>query len=321
MPVKKYIHILLIFTLCFHLCAVLYAQEQEKDLLTRYIWNDVVTMPAGKRPKIAVVLGGGGARGLSHIGVLKVLEEEGIPIDLIVGTSVGALIGALYCSGLPIDEIRRMGEEIGWDKLTNVSSAALVKLLVTESLLSNEKLEEYLNAHLGDKKFSDLVIPFVSIATDIQTGERIIFRDGPVIQAIRASSTIPGVFKPVEYRHRFLVDGGLVGNIPTDIAQMMGADLIIAVSVKADFTDYRTANVLQILNQSIYIQGQHMAEDLLKNADFVISPQVGDMSAIELWRSKQSIEAGILSARQSMPDLKQLIMDRTFEQILEISEK
>lgn len=311
---------LVIIVLLF-VCTGGFAQEREKNLLSRYIWNDVITLPADKRPKIGLVLGGGGARGLAHIGVLKVLVEEGIPIDLVVGTSVGALIGALYCSGLPIAKIKQMGEEIGWDKLTNISSAALVKLLVTQSLLSNKKLEEYLAEHIGDKIFSELVIPLVCIATDIQTGERIIFREGPVVLAVRASSTIPGVFKPVEYRHRFLVDGGLVGNIPTDIAQLMGMDIIIAVSVKADFSDYRTANVLQILNQSIYIQGQVMAKDLLKNADFVIRPQVGDISAIELWRSKELIEAGILGARQSVLELKQLIMDRTFEQILEISGK
>ncbi len=294
------------------------SQEREEVLLSRYQWNDVVTLPSGQRPKISLVLGGGGARGLAHIGVLKVLEEEGVPLDLIIGTSVGALIGALYCSGLSVGKIQQMGEDIGWDKLTNISSAALVKLLMTQSLLSNEKLEEYLLAHIGDKDFSELLIPFACIATDIQTGERIIFREGSVIQAVRASSTIPGVFKPVEFRHRYLVDGGLVSNLPIDIARMMGMDLVIAVSVEADFTDYQTATVLRILNQSLYIQGQTMARELLKDADFVISPHVSDVSAIELWRSRECIASGIGETRRRIPDLKRLIMDKTYEQLLDI---
>lgn len=294
-----------------------FPQEREEELLSRYLWNDVMTLPPGKRPKIGLVLGGGGARGLAHIGVIKVLHREGVPVDLVIGTSVGALIGALYCSGLPIEKIQQMGEDIGWDKLTNISSAALVKLLVTQSLLSNEKLEQYLIKHIGEKNFSQMIIPFICIATDIQTGERIIFREGSVVDAVRASSTIPGLFKPVEYRHRFLVDGGLVDNMPTDIAELMGMDIIIAVAVEADFSDYQTANVLQILNQAIYIQGQILSKELLKKADFIIRPKVGDVSAIELWRSNECIESGVKEARSVVFNLKKLIMDQTYERMLE----
>ena len=308
--------IVVVFSLSFFAQAGL-SLDKEEQLLSTYLWNDVKTLPSGKRPKIGLVLGGGGARGLAHIGVLKVLHREGVPIDLVVGTSVGALIGALYCSGLPVEQIQKMGEEIGWDRLTNISSAALVKLLVAQSLLSNKNLEQYLLKHIGHKQFSHMTTPFICIATDIQTGERIIFREGSVIQAVRASSTVPGLFKPVEYRHRFLVDGGLVDNIPTDIARLVGMDIVIAVSVEGSFTGYDTANVLQILNQALYIQGNVLSEKLLQQADFVIRPHVKDMSAIELWRSKECIEAGIAETRKGIFELKKLIMDRTFTQIIE----
>lgn len=313
---KKYHNIWLVILSFILFQGAAFPQEREEELLSRYLWNDVMTLPPGKRPKIGLVLGGGGARGLAHIGVIKVLHREGVPVDLVIGTSVGALIGALYCSGLPIEKIQQMGEDIGWDKLTNISSAALVKLLVTQSLLSNEKLEQYLIKHIGKKNFSQMTIPFICIATDIQTGERIIFREGSVVDAVRASSTIPGLFKPVEYRHRFLVDGGLVDNMPTDIAELMGMDIIIAVAVEADFSDYQTANVLQILNQSIYIQGQILSKELLKEADFIIRPKVGDVSAIELWRSNECIESGVKETRSVVFNLKKLIMDQTYERML-----
>jgi len=276
----------------------------EDKLITGYLWKKFVRLSPPRRPKIALVLGGGGARGLAHIGVLKVLREENVPIDMVVGTSVGALIGAVYCAGEPMDKIEKMGETINWNDLTNLSDSSLVRLLISDHLLSTEKIEKYLSEKIGNKNFEDLKIPFACVATDLVTGEKIIFREGQVARAARASSTIPGIFDPVQFRHRYLVDGGLFDNIPTDVAKLMGADIIIAVSVSADFSKNDISNVFMILTQSIYIQGRQLEEERAKLADVVIRPRVGDVSAVDLGRSRECIDAGVSAARQSVGQIK-----------------
>ncbi|OGS21124.1 MAG: hypothetical protein A2252_05640 [Elusimicrobia bacterium RIFOXYA2_FULL_39_19] len=272
-----------------------------------------MTLSPPKRPKIVLVLSGGGARGLAHIGVLKVLEEEGIPIDAVAGTSVGSLAAALYCAGIPIGKIEMMAEDIGWSKLSNLSTPSLVNMLITERLLSNEKLEKYIADNIGGKQFHELKIPFACVATDIRTGEKIIFTEGNVAQAARASATIPGVFEPVEYRHRMLVDGGLVDNMPTDIAKMFNADIIIAVDISADLTQTKVSSVIMTFSQALFIQGTQLSRESLKSADIVINPQLKDVAIHELWRSRECMDAGILAARKSIPQLKKLIMDKTLE--------
>jgi NTE family protein len=297
------------------LCSSAFPLDENK-IVTDYFWERFVQLPPTQRPKIALVLGGGGARGLAHIGVLKVLEEEKVPVDMIVGTSVGALIGALYSAGVPVEKIEKLGENVGWSDISNLSDASIVKLLITEHLLSTEKMERYLNSNIGHVRFDELKIPFACVATDLITGERVILREGEVAPAARASSTIPGIFDPVEYRHRYLVDGGLYENIPTDVARLLGADFIIVVAVSADFSKNNISNAFTILTQSIYIQGKQLDEEKLKLADMLILPRVGDVASIDLGRSRECIEAGTLAARQSIRELKQKLMDRTSDEYL-----
>jgi len=284
----------------------------EEEIFKEYLWSEVNVLTPPKRPRIGLVLGGGGARGLAHIGVLRILQEEGIPIDVITGTSVGALIGGLYAANVPIEKMERLAEDIGWEEITNLSAEAIVKLLTAEKLLSTEKMEKYITLQIGNKRFDELKIPFACVATDLKTGEKIIFREGLVAPAVRASATIPGVFEPVEYRQRYLVDGGLVDNLPVEVAKMLGAEIIIAVMVSADFTQYSTANILLTLNQAIYIQGEVLNQEQLKKAHLVIRPQVKDISAIELWRARECMDAGIIAARKMLPEIKNLIMQETF---------
>ncbi len=288
-----------------------------EEIINEFLWKKFISFPAQTRPKIALVLSGGGARGLAHIGVLQALAQEQLPIDIVVGTSVGALVGGLYASGLPLEKIETMAGDIGWEKISNISLASLVRLLVTEKLLSSEKMEKYLRKQIGNKRFDELPIKFACVACDIQTGERIIFRDGPVVPAMRASATIPGVFQPVEYRHRLLVDGGVVDNQPVDVAWLMGADVVIAVPVLADFTSYQTSNVLLILNQALYIQGKVMMQAQLEKASLVITPKVGEINLMELWRSKECINAGLIAAGSSLPQIKNFLIKKYFQKILD----
>lgn len=289
------------------------AADKEEDMLVDSLWPKLRDLPADRRPRVALVLGGGGARGLAHIGVLKVLAQEKVPVDMIIGTSVGALIGALYAAGLSIDQIERMGKDIGWDKLTNLSPGAMVKLLMKDQLLSTQKMEEYLNRHMGKKQFADLKIPFACVATDLKTGEQIVLREGSVSLAARASATMPGFFMPVPYRHRFLVDGGVVNNVPTDVAQILGADVILCVPVPADFSEYNVSNVLNTMTQALYIQGEVITKERLAKADVLIQPQVQDVTAAQLWKSKECIAAGEAAGVAALPDIRRALVKKFFD--------
>lgn len=290
--------------------------SNEDVFLLDMLWSRYRQQPAGNQVRVGVALGGGGARGLAHIGVLKAFEEEDIAIGAISGTSVGALIGSLYAAGITTTKMEQMTQEIGWSSLTNYSRYALVRLVLTEEQLSNEKMETYLKQHIGDTRFDQLKIPFACVATDLLTGERVVFRDGPVAQAARASATIPGMFKPVEYRHRYLVDGGLVTNLPIDLLLTMNAQVVVAVDVTSDITQMRPKSVLDILNQSISILSERLARDESNRAQVVIRPKMNDIGLMDLSRSDESIDAGILAGRQAVPMIKRIILDRRFDLLI-----
>ena len=286
--------------------------EQEQIILD-YLYHKAINLPKEKRPKIILVLGGGGARGFAHIGVLKVLKEANVPIDMVVGTSMGALIGSLYCAGVELEEIEKIAEHIKWKDISNLSSISLLKMLVSEKLLSTKRMENYIDKMIGEKYFFQLNIPFVCVATDMITGEKIIFKEGKVANAARASATIPGLFEPVQYRQRFLVDGGLVENIPVQVAKLFNPDIIITVAVSADITKNSFDNVFFSLFQTIYIQGQQSDRINLNMSDIVIAPKVNDISAIELNRAEECINAGFIAGKQNIEKIKKIIIKKTYE--------
>jgi NTE family protein len=288
----------------------------EDEFLLNVMWDAYRNLPKRQDPKIGVALGGGGARGLAHIGVLKVLEEENIPVNAIAGASVGALIGALYAAGISTTEMEEMSSEIGWSTLTNYTRMSMFRLVLTEQQLSSKNMESYLEKHMQGRRFDELKIPFACVATDLQTGERVVFREGPVAIAARASATIPGMFEPVVFRHRYLVDGGLVSNIPTDLVALMGVQTIIAVDVTSDLSRFQPENIIATLSQAISIQSEAMSQSELAKADFVIRPQLRDMTAMDLTRSAECIDAGSLAARHAVPTIKRLLVDRNLDSIL-----
>ncbi len=286
--------------------------EQEK-FLQDYLYNKTVQLPDTQRPKIILVLGGGGARGFAHVGVLKALREANIPVDMVVGTSMGALVGSLYCSGVEIEEIEKIAEKIKWTDISNLGATSLVKMVLSEKLLSTEKMEKYISKTIGDKYFFQLKIPFACVATDIKTGEKIIFKEGPVAPAARASATIPGLFAPVSYRQRYLVDGGLVENIPVSVAKLFNPDIVITVAVSADITRNSYKNVFSSLFQTIYIQGQQSDRINLNMSDIIIAPKVSDVSAIELNKALECIDAGFVEGKKNIQRIKKLIIQKTYE--------
>ena len=178
------------------------------------------------KPKVALVLGSGAARGLAHIGVLKVLEEKKIPISMVAGTSMGALIAGAYAAGLGAKQMEEIACETNW---LRVAKLFFPRRLQREGLLDGRRIEEFLIALIGEQKIEELKIPFAAVATDIWTGEEIVLKSGSLVKAIRASISFPFVFAPVQIDGRFLVDGGVVNPVPVNVAKDMGADFIIAV--------------------------------------------------------------------------------------------
>jgi NTE family protein len=176
-------------------------------------------------PKLGLALGSGAARGLAHIGVLKVLDEAKIPIDIITGTSIGALIGALYAAGVPVTQMEEVALTIDWRKMAKL----LDPVLPTSGLTDSRKLVAFISELLPAREFDDLLQPLAVTATDINTGEAIIIKQGDLLEALRASLAFPGIFAPVRFGKRFLVDGGLCNPIPTNVARNLGAEKIIGV--------------------------------------------------------------------------------------------
>lgn len=298
---------LLLLTACLN---PVFAGQNKDTLLLDYLWSDFSTIHKQDRPKIALVLSGGGARGLAHAGVLKVFKEAGLPVDIIVGTSVGALIGSLYAAGIDPVEIEDMALNIDWEKLVTFR-------LSSRSLYSTRNMEKYISRHISNKRFDELEIPFACIAVDIQTGEKIIFREGLVAPAVRASASTPGLFEPVEYRHRLLLDGGILDNLPVDVAKLMGADIIIAVALNADVSQAKINNAFQILTQVIVIQSDYISKLQSKKADVLIVPDVRNIRASDLDKAKELVEAGEIATRKSVHNIRKVILNNLFSRILD----
>ncbi|MDR3256350.1 MAG: patatin-like phospholipase family protein [Endomicrobium sp.] len=316
MPFIRKIFLILVLSF-FVSIAIAYVYDFDEDVfLIDSLWRKVKTLPKEKRPKVVLVLGGGGARGISHIGVFRVLYEEQIPIDLVVGTSVGSIAGAFYCAGLPIENFENIAKNIHWKDISNFSYPSLISMFLNENLLSNEKLGKFVSKNIGEINFAQLKVPLICVATDLNTGERILLREGSVGFAVRASAAIPGIFKPVEYRQRYLVDGGLVENIPVNVAKIFNADIIIVVSVAADITKNNIDNVFATLMQAIYIQGKTLDQENLDMSDIVIYPDVGEISAFDFRNAYKTIDKGFIAAKRSLKNIKMTIINKITENVL-----
>ena len=265
-------------------------------LLRDHLWREVRQAPTSRRPKVGLVLSAGSLRGVAHVGVIQALEDAGFPIDSVAGTSMGAVMGALYASGMPIKKIREFALTIKVGSGNDLSSARLISLILFDKLLSSENTEIMLRNGIGNIRFDQTLRPFACVSMDVYTGEAIIFRDGDVARAVRASMNLPGIFRPLEYRHRFLVDGGVVDYIPIDASRLLGAEWTIASVTETDFTTSRPENVLESLMQVIDIRGSYLSHQQRKQADFLIEPPVGDIGMFEDHRIGEAIEKGTITA-------------------------
>ena len=275
------------------------AQAFRRELL-RSDEGRISTPAPTSRPKVGLALGGGFARGLAHIGVLKVLEEARIPIDFVAGTSVGALVGAIYCSGVPAKEM----EEI----------AALVRFrdfarwtVSRYGFASNDRMTVLLNKLLKVKTFEELRIPLAVTATDFLTGEPVLFRRGPLIDPVRASCAYPGMFLPVEIEGRMLVDGLLAHAVPTEPLRKGGADRVIAVFLRSNLMDGCSGprHVFDVIGQCFSIAQSRMSAIWQKDADIVLEPDVTGFAYDCFDRSRELVQIGEAAARAALPTIRQ----------------
>jgi NTE family protein len=261
----------------------------------------VTEMP---RPKIALVLGGGAARGFAHVGVIRALEQEKIPIDMIVGTSVGSLIGAIYANDVNSFELEWTAFTLGKDDLFDYG---IFSAITGMGLAKGDKLEEFVRTKISTANIEDLKLPFAAVATDLNRGTRVVLDKGSVARAVRASSAIPGVFNPVEFQGRLLVDGGLMDNIPIDVARERGADIVIAVDISENVVNFNITNIVDVVLQSVNIMFDENCKNKKKDADVLIAPAVGDVGMMDFTQKKRCMQAGIEAAQKAMPEIKQKI--------------
>ncbi|MFP4375204.1 MAG: patatin-like phospholipase family protein [Spirochaetaceae bacterium] len=244
--------------------------------------------------KVGLALGGGAARGIAHVGVLKVLEAHGVDIDYVAGTSAGSLIGALYCSGYTWQQIRDIVADVNWGDLVQPA------LFSSKGLVNPSKLEKLLDKLISKKTFEELSIPLNVVAVDLLTGELYIFREGSVARAVRASSSIPGMFSPLEWNGMVLIDGGVKNNVPADIVKDMGADIVIAVDVNANaIKPEGPENVFDVMMYSMRIMLDD-EERIEKYADFLIRPDLEGYSYYNLRNAEALIDLGEAAAREQI---------------------
>ena len=253
------------------------------------------------RPRVALVLGGGAARGFAHIGVIRALEQEKVPIDLIVGTSVGSLIGAIYAYDANSMELEWTAFMLEKDSLFDYG---LITAFTGMGVAKGDKLEEFVKSKVPVANIENLKIPFAAVATDLNRGTSVVLDKGPVARAVRASSAIPGVFNPVEYQGRLLVDGGVIDSIPVSIAREKGADIVIAVDISENVVNFNITNIVDVMLQSITIMGAVNAKTRKKEADVLISPKVGDVGMMDFTQKKRCMLAGIEATQKMMPEIK-----------------
>ncbi len=269
-----------------------------------------------KVPKIGIALGSGAARGLAHIGVLKALQEAEIPVDMIAGTSMGAIVGACFARHGDISAV----EEIA----LNTDRKLLARLLdlnlrsLRKGFIQGHRIEELLCSLIGDVDFTDLKIPFAAVATNVYTGQEVVINKGSVIEAVRASFSIPAIFVPVRSEDRCLVDGGLTNPVPSNILRDMGAKFTIAVNVLIEPHKRKPVNLSQkdmrpdmpdIFNtviQSIYIMEYEIIKARIVKADLIISPEVGRIEAYEFYKAESAILAGYKAALNALPRLQKV---------------
>jgi NTE family protein len=259
------------------------------------------------RPGIGLALGGGFARGYAHLGVLRVFEEEGIPISCISGSSIGSILGAAYASGAPIQRIVRKCREIRFRDFARWRVSRF-------GLASNDRLGALVNRLFDTRQFEDLLIPAAIVATDLGSGDPVVFRQGNLAEAIRASCAFPGLFEPIQIGTRCLADGGLVAPVPTRAARELGAKIVVGVSVGMhDGQRGAPTNIFQVVSRAVSAAQKHQLEAWERHADIVLRPSIQSLAWDDFERIDEAIKAGAAAARSAVAPIKKLLHSRAVD--------
>jgi NTE family protein len=249
--------------------------------------------------KVGVALGSGLARGLAHIGVLKVLFDAGIRIDYLAGSSMGSVVAALFACGLKLKLIERLAESIPRRTWMDFTFPRM-------GLMAGERLEELMQLLTGRRRIEEMELPLAFVAVDLGSGGKVVLRSGPAARAIRASCAIPGIFCPVKIDGKLLVDGGVLDRVPAGVVKEMGADLVIAVDVDSFATEYKINHIFDVLSKTIEIMSREISAAKQQVADVVITPDLSDIAPFHFHRASEIIARGEEAARQALPLLRKL---------------
>lgn len=252
------------------------------------------------KPKatVALALGGGASKGFAHIGIIKVLKENNIPVKIVTGTSAGSIVGSMYASGMSPDRLELEAEILGKTDLVDLT-------LSTSGFIKGEKLQNYINRKVGNRPMQQFPIKFAAVATDFESGKPVVFNVGNAGQAVRASASIPNVFQPVVIGSRKYVDGGLSQPVPVSAAKKMGANFIIAVDISARPAKNVSQGMFSYLDQTFNVMSQTALHQELGQANVVIKPQVLELGSVGGFDQKQrAIQLGEQAARAALPEIK-----------------
>ena len=264
-----------------------------------------VAEPPPKPLRLGLALGGGAARGFAHVGVIQVLEEAGIRVDLVTGTSAGSFVAALYASGRNAQQLQQIAET-----LEEATFADWMLPLFNRGVLRGEALARYVSSQTAGRTIEQLPLPLGVVATDLRTGEGVLFRRGDVGTAVRASSAVPSVFQPVEISGRDYVDGGLVSPVPVRYARQMGADVVLAVDISSAPEGNSATAPLRILLQTFAIMGKSINAWELREADVVVRPSLVGVGSADFAARRRAIEAGRAAMREALPQLRARLAPR-----------
>ena len=259
----------------------------------------VVQVLPKRVPKIGLVLGGGAARGFAHVGVIQVLEDAGIRPSLVVGTSAGSLVAAFYASGKTGAQLQQVAET-----MEEATFADWTLPIFRSGMLRGEALARYVNAQVNGRLIENMVVPLGIVATDLNSGQGVLFQRGDTATAVRASSAVPALFQPVRISGREYVDGGLVSPVPVRYARQMGAELIIAVDISDAPEGNAASDTLQVLLQTFSIMGKSINAFELREADVVVRPALLGVSSADFGARRSAIEAGRVAMRAALPQLR-----------------
>lgn len=258
--------------------------------------------PPVKPARIAVVLGGGGSKGFAHIGVLKVLEAQRIPIHMIVGTSAGSVVGSLYASGKSAFQLQDIALKMDEDNVIDYDWK-----IWSGGLIKGDRLEDFINANIRNTPIEKLKIPFYAVATNMATGEEIVFTKGNAGMAVHASCAVPAIFQPLKVGNNTYADGGVVSPVAVDVARRHGADIVIAVDISGGITKTVPDGMMESVKKSVDIMYARIAEYQIRNADVVIRPDMKNIGSTEMEKLNEAILEGEKAATLKIPELQRIV--------------